>query len=72
MYVCVCNGVTERQLITAVHEGSATRMRDLRTTLGVTAQCSCCAECALQCLRHALSNRPACDKIGAGTAPRPS
>ena len=66
MYVCVCNGVTEKQLVSAVREGCLTRMRDLRATLGVTTQCKCCAECALQCLRHALANQPPCDKIDLG------
>ena len=66
MYVCVCNGITERQIESAVHSGGVARMRDLRNTLGVTADCACCAECALQCLRSALSNTPPCAKIGPG------
>lgn len=57
MYVCVCNAVTERHIRNAV-EGGATRMRDLRERLGVTAECGRCASCAKECLRSAL-HKPA-------------
>ncbi|HRP76121.1 MAG TPA: (2Fe-2S)-binding protein [Rhodocyclaceae bacterium] len=53
MYVCICNAVTERHIETAV-EGGATRMRDLRERLGVTADCGRCASCAHKCLKSAL------------------
>lgn len=53
MYVCVCNAVTERHISDAVERG-ATRMRDLRAHLGVTAECGRCASCARQCLKTAL------------------
>jgi bacterioferritin-associated ferredoxin len=42
MYICVCNGVTERDICEAVKQG-AVRMRDLRSCLGVTGQCGVCA-----------------------------
>lgn len=54
MYVCVCNAVTERQILTAVREG-ATTLRQLRRDLGVTAECGRCAHCAHECLRAALA-----------------
>ena len=53
MYVCVCNAVTENHIELAVNDG-ARRMRDLRQTLGVTAECNRCAGCAKQCLSRAL------------------
>lgn len=53
MYVCVCNAVTERHIEHAVNQG-ARRMRDLRQTLGVTAECNRCASCAKQCLSSTL------------------
>lgn len=52
MYVCVCNGVTERQIESAV-VGGAQKMRDLRELLGVASVCGRCAECAHQCLSRA-------------------
>lgn len=42
MYICVCKGVTERDIHEAVRQG-AVRMRDLRNNLGVTGQCGVCA-----------------------------
>ena len=55
MYICICNAVTEKQIEQAVNNG-ACRMRDLRTQLGVTADCTCCAESARRCLATALEN----------------
>ncbi len=53
MYVCVCNAITENHIEDAVRNG-ATRMRDLRERLGVTAECGRCAGCAQECLKSAL------------------
>lgn len=53
MYVCVCNGVTERQIEAAVENG-ATQLRELRLLLGVASECGRCASCAHQCLQAAL------------------
>lgn len=54
MYVCVCNAVTERHIAQAVEQG-ARRLRDLRTSLGVAADCGRCASCAHSCLRTTLN-----------------
>lgn len=56
MYVCVCNAVTERHIHRAVEQG-AQRMRDLRTHLGIAADCGRCATCAHSCLKSALAGR---------------
>lgn len=53
MYVCVCQGVTEKHIAHAVRNG-ARRLRDLREQLGVTTECGRCAECAHQCLKGSL------------------
>ncbi len=42
MYVCICNAVTDGQIKAAVDAG-ATRLRDLRRTLGVAGRCGKCA-----------------------------
>lgn len=42
MYICVCKGVTERDISEAVQKG-AERMRDLKSSLGVAGQCGICA-----------------------------
>ncbi len=49
MYVCICQGVTDRQIREAVDEGCCT-MRELRRQLGVAATCGRCAPYAKQML----------------------
>lgn len=45
MYICLCKGVTDRQIREAISEG-ASSMRDLRATLDVASQCGKCGrEC---------------------------
>jgi len=61
MYVCVCKGITEKQIQDAVEEGT-TSLRGLRLQLGVASQCGRCADCACdvikqaQCKEHPKSN----------------
>lgn len=57
MYVCVCNAVTERQIHQAAN-GGARALKQLRTELGVTAECGRCARCARDCLNSALASSP--------------
>lgn len=54
MYICVCKGVTERDIHEAVQQG-AERMRDLRICLGVTGQCGLCACHAKRALDKVLN-----------------
>lgn len=56
MYVCVCKAVTERQIAKAAAEG-VTRMRELRSQLGITTECNRCARCAHDCLRSAVAKQ---------------
>ena len=56
MYVCVCQGVTERQIQEAARNG-ASRLKDLRQQLGVTLDCGRCATCAHECLKDARRNQ---------------
>lgn len=53
MYVCVCRGVTDRQIVRQVADGART-VRDLKRSLGVASQCGKCGRCAKQVLRDAL------------------
>jgi bacterioferritin-associated ferredoxin len=41
MYVCICNGVTDSQILQAVEEGANT-VRELNKTLSVG---NCCGKC---------------------------
>lgn len=54
MYVCMCHGITDRQIREAVGEGVAS-MRELRAELGVASSCGCCAQYAKQLLDETLS-----------------
>lgn len=65
MYVCICQGVTDRQIREAAEEGAST-MRHLRKELGVAACCGRCAPHAKALLDEvrndgrALTFGPAC------------
>lgn len=52
MYVCVCNAVTERQVVKAIDAG-ATTVKALSRQLGVGTQCGMCIGCAKACLSKA-------------------
>jgi bacterioferritin-associated ferredoxin len=49
MFVCICNGVTERQIRAAIEEGAAS-VHDLSARLGVATGCGCCADFAADLL----------------------
>ena len=56
MYICICEGVTEKQIQTAIAEG-ASSVRDLRKELGVAGQCGQCGKCAKKLLKeHGCGN----------------
>jgi bacterioferritin-associated ferredoxin len=52
MYVCICNGVTDRDIHAAASRGART-VKDLRRELGVAADCGKCASCARELLCEA-------------------
>jgi bacterioferritin-associated ferredoxin len=52
MYICICNGITERDIRQAAAAGADT-LDDLQRELGVGAGCGNCASCARECLRDA-------------------
>jgi bacterioferritin-associated ferredoxin len=51
MYVCICNGVTERAVREAAAEGVRT-LADLTRRTGCASTCGGCAEYAEEVLRH--------------------
>jgi len=53
MFVCVCNGVTERQIREAAYEGACS-MTELSARLGVGAGCGACAQFAETVLHESL------------------
>ena len=63
MYICICKGVTDGAIREAVQKG-ADRMRDLKTNLGVTAQCGMCACQAKEVLDEArIQKSTACSEF---------
>lgn len=45
MYVCICNGVTDREIRRAARNGAAS-VSELRAELGVASSCGSCATLA--------------------------
>ncbi|MFV8818387.1 (2Fe-2S)-binding protein [Haliea sp. E17] len=56
MYVCLCHGVTERQIVAAIDSG-VDCMKQLRRDLGIATECGRCASCASDCLKQTLASR---------------
>lgn len=54
MYVCLCKGITDSHIRTAVAEG-LTNYRELRSALGLSTQCGKCALFAREIFNDALS-----------------
>jgi len=52
MYICICNGVTQRDIRRCVEQGMGT-MSDLQRELGVGAGCGQCACAAKEALQEA-------------------
>mgnify|MGYP003561030982 FL=1 len=56
MYVCLCQGVTDRQIRQSIEDGADT-LRALRQQLGVMAQCGKCGCMTKELLLQALDER---------------
>jgi bacterioferritin-associated ferredoxin len=61
MYVCVCNGVTDRDIRQAAQAGCGS-MAELTMRTGCGACCGSCVDAAAQELEQAQA-RPACDNV---------
>ncbi len=53
MYVCICHGVTDKQIEAKVDEG-ARSMREISHSLSVGKQCGKCCNCAKKILNDKL------------------
>jgi bacterioferritin-associated ferredoxin len=53
MYVCLCKGITDTQIRTAVEDG-ANSLRDVRNALGVASQCGKCGILTREIVRETL------------------
>ena len=61
MYVCLCKGITDTQIRTAVRDG-ATSLREVRSRLGVASQCGKCGLLARQIVSDSLEQPPVADE----------
>jgi bacterioferritin-associated ferredoxin len=61
MYICICNGVTEREIRGAVELGCRS-IEDLQRDLGVS---SCCGKCLAEA-RDVLHSCRGCPRRGQG------
>ena len=52
MYICICNGITDRDIRSCVQQGACC-MADLQRELGVATQCGRCANHAKELLPEA-------------------
>jgi bacterioferritin-associated ferredoxin len=59
MYVCLCKGITDTQIRSAIQDG-ATSFKDVRKTLGVASQCGKCGIMTREILRE--SQLDACEE----------
>ncbi|MBI3374817.1 MAG: (2Fe-2S)-binding protein [Betaproteobacteria bacterium] len=66
MYICLCNGITERD-IRACAETGACSLRDLEHCLGVATGCGRCAHAAKEVLNE--HRRGCAPPLAAGGAP---
>ena len=56
MYVCICKGITDRDIRKAASLG-ARSLKNLRRELGVASDCGKCASCAQEVLCEARSEQ---------------
>lgn len=59
MYVCMCNGITDREIRSAAELG-ARSLDDLSACLGIATCCRRCSDCARQVLADALADTAVC------------
>lgn len=57
MYVCLCKGITDRQIKAAIDDG-ANSLKQLRKALGVASQCGKCSAITCELLDEALNDTP--------------
>jgi len=57
MYVCICNGITDKQIRRAARNG-VNSLYELRGELGVAAGCGSCAQMAEDILSEEQAERP--------------
>ena len=65
MYICLCHGITDKQIRSCVVETGARTLCDLSGKLGVATQCGSCAVSACEVLEQALESAAPPDALAA-------
>jgi bacterioferritin-associated ferredoxin len=52
MYVCICNGITDKQIKKAI-AGGVSSLEELHDQLGVASQCGSCSDHAMSLIHEA-------------------
>ncbi len=58
MYVCICKGITEQQVLDAVISRNTNNPKEILKTLGVGSDCGTCVEEAVNTLLNQSSLKP--------------
>ncbi len=58
MYVCICNGITEKQVQEAVTSRNSNNPKEILKALGVGTDCGTCVESAVKALIEKSSRTP--------------
>ena len=58
MYVCICKGITEKQIQEAVTSRSSNNPKDILKSLGVGSDCGTCVEDAVKTLLDQTTHTP--------------
>jgi bacterioferritin-associated ferredoxin len=65
LYICLCHGITDKQIRTCVVETGARTLCDLSGQLGVATQCGGCADSACEVLVEVLQAATSRDALAA-------
>ena len=62
MYICICNGITDRAIRECARDSGGCSLRDLECSLGVGVSCGRCRDAAAEILEESLqSSAPAAE-----------
>lgn len=64
MFVCLCHGITDKQITKAVSEHGVGNMRDLKRRLGVGSQCGSCIDMAVSIIDQTIVDETLYKDVG--------
>lgn len=64
MFVCMCYGITDKQIESAVKNNSVGNIRDLKRQLGLGTQCGTCIDMAVSIINQTIINESLFKDVG--------